>query len=304
MPTEALETILYRDLSKVAENELIQVASSLLRELVNYSTHAYQRCVDATKGEENEDLAVIILYLHIVEMVDGVEVLIAQACPTPAIPLVRSAFEALLAIEYILEKNYVRRSLSWLAVYAHSRIKSYELLDPSTERGKQFQKTKVVDTIVKNIDLSDAATAAHERITNMRRLLNRPQFKDIEAEINNRKGMPNWYQLFGGPANLEQLAQHLNRRAQYDILYRQWSSVSHAQDVSRFIRRIISPDPIIRVLRDPSDLREVANFAATFILAATYLLLGKFRPNEKSSLATWYINEVRERYHFIWPSNS
>ena len=39
------------------------------------------------------------------EMTDGIEVLISQACVVPAIPLLRSSFEALISMEYILEKE-------------------------------------------------------------------------------------------------------------------------------------------------------------------------------------------------------
>ncbi len=171
MPTESLETILYRDLSKVASKDLIEVCSGLLRELVNHATNAYQRCADSSKEEENVDLAVLTLYLHIIEVIDGVEVLISQACATPAIPLVRSAFEALLALEYILERNYVKRSLSWLAIYAHNRIRSYELLEPATERGKQFQRMKLADNLAKDIVLDDLGGRARASISNLEVLL-------------------------------------------------------------------------------------------------------------------------------------
>ncbi|MCA1554180.1 MAG: DUF5677 domain-containing protein [Chloroflexi bacterium] len=77
-----------------------------------------------------------MLYLHIIEMTDGIEALIAESCPIPAIPLVRSSFEARLSIEYILKADYQRRSLAWLLVYAHYRLNGYESLDPSTDRGQ------------------------------------------------------------------------------------------------------------------------------------------------------------------------
>jgi hypothetical protein len=59
MPTEPLETLLYRDLSKVAAKEIIEIASPLLQELVNYSTNAFRRCESSTTGNENEDVAVL-----------------------------------------------------------------------------------------------------------------------------------------------------------------------------------------------------------------------------------------------------
>jgi hypothetical protein len=122
-------------MSKVEAKNIIDVASPLLQELVNYGTNAYVRCGTSASGKENEDVAAIILYLQIVEMTDGIEALVSQSCPAPAIPLVRSSFEALLFLDYILELDYVRRSLSWLVGYVHNRLDSYALLDTSTIRG-------------------------------------------------------------------------------------------------------------------------------------------------------------------------
>ena len=100
MTTEPLKTLLDRELSKADAKEVISIASPLLQELVNYSTNAFARCATSTTGKENEDLATLLLYLHIIEMIDGVEVLLSQSCAIPAIPLVRSSFEALIRDNY------------------------------------------------------------------------------------------------------------------------------------------------------------------------------------------------------------
>lgn len=297
MPTKPLETILYRELSQVAAKDIIEIASPLLQELVNYSTNAFARCATSTSGKENEDLAVLSLYMHIIEMTDGVEVLVSRSCPVPAIPLVRSSFEALLSIEYILEADYVRRSLSWLADYCRKRLAFYESLDPSTARGKSFQKALSADKVVWNVTLPDL-TEVQKAIANLQSLLARSQFHPIEVESKKckkkDKRRPNWYRLFNGPRSLQQLAQHLKRDAQYEVLYRRWSTVSHAHDFSRFITKTTEGDPAIRGLRDPSQIKDVTIFAASFILNATRLVLGKFRPGEDT--AKWYKREVRKRF--------
>jgi len=137
MPTNALDSILYRELSKVSAREIISIASPLLQELVNYATNALARCANAKNRKVDEDLAILVLYRHIIELTDGIEVLVSESSPVPAIPLVRSSFEALLAMEYILEngQEYERRSLSWLVGYVHKRLDLYDRLDPSTQKG-------------------------------------------------------------------------------------------------------------------------------------------------------------------------
>ena len=298
MPTKPLEAILYRELSQVAAKDIIGIASPLLQELVNYSTNAYARCATSTpRGEENEDVAVLMLYLHIIEVTDGVEVLISQSCPLPAIPLIRSSFEAILSLEYILGADYVRRSLSWLADYVRKRLALYEHLDPSTTRGKSFQKAFTADRIAHNVALPNPAEA-RKAMASLQKLLAKPQFQPIEAEFERCKKKdgrrPNWYRLFDGPRNLKELARHLKREAEYEILYRHWSTISHAQDLSRFIARTTEGNLATKGLRDPRQTKEIAPFAASFMLNATRLILGKFRPEE--NIAEWYKREVRERF--------
>ena len=320
MPAKPLESLLYREMSKVEAKNIIDVASPLLQELVNYGTNAYVRCATLASGKENEDVAAIILYLQIVEMTDGIEALVSQSCPAPAIPLVRSSFEALLFLDYmkpsqnslfkadtrvrsvaengiwdwfILELDYVRRSLSWLVGYVHNRLDSYALLDTSTIRGQSFQQDLAADdwadpTIITGI----GETEVQEAIANLDSLLAQPQLQSVEEEFqryfHKYSRRPNWYQLFGGPQNLRELARHLNCHSQYDFLYRYWSRISHANDLSRFTSA---------VLRDPSQNKSVSSFAAGFMLNATRLILGKFRPGE--DIAEWYKAEIRERYFCI-----
>jgi hypothetical protein len=61
MPTDSFKEMLDRDRAKVEARELIDAASPLLRELVNYATHACIRCMRAPdsdrQGAKNEDMA-------------------------------------------------------------------------------------------------------------------------------------------------------------------------------------------------------------------------------------------------------
>ena len=296
MPTKPLEAILYRELSVAQAKEIITISSPLLQELVNFSTNALVRCATSTSGEENEDVAALALYRHIIEITDGAELLISQSCALPAIPLVRSSFEALIATEYILETNrhYVERSLSWLASHVHRKINFYESLIPKTGRGAEFQKLLQNDKTIHSTITLPNEPDVQRAIDNLRHFLARPQFQSVEMEFKQQKKKQNWFSLFGGPKDIRSLAQHLKRDAQYDILYREWSTTIHAQDFSPFVAVAPQGQSGIRALRDPNQLKDVVSFAASFILNATRIVLKKFRPSE--DLTKWYKTEVQERY--------
>lgn len=299
MPTKPFEQLLYRELAKASAKEIIAIASPLLQELVNYATNAFQRCQTSSTGKPDEDLPILILYLHVIEMTDAIEALISQSCPIPAILLLRSSFEAQLAIDYILEADYQRRSFAWLVEYLHHRLNQYRMLGPSQQGGKDFLAALSADEIGRfmRAPLPDLPPKA---IENLESLLGTPNYQIAEAEYQKvkktRKRMPAWYSLFGGPRSLRELAKHVNRPAQYDFLYRQWSRIIHAGDLSRFLRRTSKGDAAFKPLRNHEEMAQVSQYAASFILDATRKVLGKFRPGEADSVKRWYVAEVRDRY--------
>lgn len=300
MPTKQFEPLLYRELRKVEAKKVIEIASPLLQEEVNYATNAFQRCQESAIGVADEHLPLLISYLHVIEMTDGIEVLVSQSCPIPAIPLLRSSFEALLTIDYILEADYRRRAFAWLVCYVRERLSQYEMLDPSHQKGKEFLSTFAADEVSKYMKLPPFNNLA-QAIQNLQSLLtNNPDYQVADCEYQSlkskRKRKPNWYSLFGGPSNLRDLARNLSRGAQYEILYRSWSRITHADDLSRFLTHTNEGSPAFRPLRNPEELKQVSKLASTFILDATKKMLGKFRAGEMTSLARWYVREARKRH--------
>ena len=311
MPTEPLEPLLNRHLSRVAGTEAIEIVCPLLQELVNHATNALARCDQSTSGNIDEDVAVLALYRHVIEMTDGIEVLIGQSSPVPAIPLLRSSFEALISIEYILEieKEYVIRSLSWLLGWIHRQIAALEALDLSTGRGKQFQRSLEDEKLADIITLPDFREAQAHR-ANFESVLQRAHFRPIEAEFQACKKKdrrsPPWHRLFGGPRTIEALARHVGRPASYEFLYRSWSETAHAADFSRLLVTSDEGQHVLQRLRNPADIPQVAQFAPTFILSATQKVLGRFRSGESVSLGRWYRQEIQGRYRSVakWGSST
>lgn len=295
MPTDPHQDILYRELAIVQVRDLFPNVAPLLREIVNFGTNAFVRCLSYGEGEENVHLAPFTLYRHVLELTDSIEVMVDNGCPSAATPNLRSSFEGLLSLEYITETpaDYRTRSLSWLAAYIRRRLRTYRPLLVSSSEGKEFLTAIEEDKTVRDFPSlpQDKVTAA---IVNLENLLSKDQFREIQNAFSGYKREPHWYQLFGGPSNLQKLARHLGRPAQYDVLYRQWSTVSHAGDFSPFIAPAPPGQKAIRGLRDLASTNEVTTFAATFLIDATRLLIDKFHPGE--TWGDWYMREVRDSY--------
>jgi hypothetical protein len=228
-------------------------------------------------------------------MTDAIEVLVSNGSPVAAAPNLRSSFEALLSIEYITESptDYRKRSLSWLVAYVRNRVATYRSLVQSSDEGKEFLRAIEEDKTVRDFPLPPQ----HEveaAIANLEHLLARDQVAFIQEEFANFRRRPRWHQLFGGPPNTRELARHVHRTAQYDVLYRQWSNTSHALDFSPFISRTQDGERAIRGLRDVASTNNVTTMACTFLIDATRILIDTFHPGE--TWGNWYIKEVRDRY--------
>lgn len=301
MPTESLKNVLDRDLSRVAASENIEKATRLLQELVNHSTHAFRRC-EASSDGSTADKAFLMLYLHSIEMTDGIEALLAQGCVAPAIPLVRSAFEADLSLRFILQQDSDRRALAWVMWNLLEGISVNKQFDPSTDDGRAYEAACSSDATMQRLDQSQLVAGARHDLAEYQRRLAAPEFAPLIAEhgrmVASGKRYPKWYSLFGGPKNLRELSRVLQNEGQYLVVYGQWSRLSHAEDYGRFERRE-SADKMFLLIRDISELNRVASFAAVFLLRATRLILKKFRPSE--SLREWYLSEVRDLFWAVDP---
>lgn len=78
--TDSFTGVLDRDLATVAARETIDLVCPLLKEVVNHATWAHQRCLTEkiSHGGQNDDLAPVALYLHVIGATDGIEVLLGN----------------------------------------------------------------------------------------------------------------------------------------------------------------------------------------------------------------------------------
>jgi hypothetical protein len=275
-----LPQLLDRDLARAQVRELIDAAVPLLQEVVNYGTNVYQRCNQEVRSGSGEyNIAVLSLYLHQLEMADAIEVLIGSAAPGAARPQLRSSLEAVLSLEYLLERDTEQRGRAWLVAHVHRRIAE---LTGFAKRASAQQ-----------------LAAINKSLGDNRKLLQNPDWVVLDADyaaLKKKKGCrPAWYELGGGPGNLRDLASRLRHEHEYDQLYRQWSSVVHADDLPGQLVALAGGKMGVRRLRDPKHFSIVVGLAVGFALRATRLMLTQYRREEIDNgvLARWYLSDVR-----------
>lgn len=295
MPTEPLAPLLDRAVSKAEAEPVLRVADPLLRELVNYATVAFDRCQSSSiMGGQDEDLAPLILFLHVIEMADGVHVLLRETCTGAAMPSLRSLFEAELYLDFLLRGSDPERRLAWLVDAAVTRIERLERYDPIRKSdAKRRRKKGLPGPTSKERWLSDQI---RKEIKSLKDFLRLPHIAPVATRVAAGR---TWYQPYGGGGNLEQLANNLGRGEEYQKLYRHWSGISHPSDLWRFVSATPEGTAAFGRLRAPEPTREIASLASAIFLRAIRQMVDKYCPGERDALRTWYQRKVQPRFRLV-----
>lgn len=299
MPTQPFEPLLNRDMSKALLKPIIDIASPVLQETVNYATNLYQRCQTSQKGRPDEAYPVLAAYLHVIQMTDSIEVLISNGCGAPANLLLRSAFEGKLTILYILERKSKNRANAWLVQNILDHIEALETRDPSNPKAKEFREANEKDILSQIVGLPSLPNLP-ETINKLKESLKRPEYAEIYTEYKrlNKEGKkyPEWYSLYNGPRSLKALAQHLHQDDIYDFLYSSWSRISHMKDSAHLTLPLEDGTSVLGPIRNPMHIVHIATFALSMLLETTLSVMKEFRADENVSFRNWYGKEVREKH--------
>jgi hypothetical protein len=291
-----------------------------LTNIVDYSTWTFQRSQNsriASKGTKDSHLPAFGLFLHIMEMTDGIETLLSKSCVNACAPLLRSTFEAVYGIEYIFDSTtvieYEKRAFSWMVLYYHKQIKKHSKYGTSPIN-QELRDAISSDLTAQNYILPPEVIAVMDQEkVKLEDLLTKDKYRLIELEYTRLKQIshrePEWYRLFGGPNNLKDLAKYLDDQdirsgrgsdyghlMQYMVFQTQWSEIIHAGDISRFLTHDTDGTAAFIALRDYSKLNETAHLTATLALRALKIMLQKFDPDQLDNLKDWYLKEIKHLY--------
>jgi hypothetical protein len=296
MPIEPPKTLFDPDLAKASLRPVLEIALPLLREVLGYGLALFARCSIRPEGDD-ENLVILLTYRHFLEMLDSINIQLAESAPSPAALQLRAMFEALLTVKYITQDRTKTRSraLAYLFLVERSRKHFYLTQQVGTKEYETFLQAIATDPYSKQWIPVNAFDLAG-RIQEIDELLTRPDFAEIAQEYDKtRKASgrkPHWYSLYDGPRNIQQLAAFLGCAAWYQLLYKELSERGHSTDV---IDRILTHDtngPAARALRDPSEFNWALDFAISFALDASRIIIRYYRPDEEPGFDRWVKSEV------------
>jgi hypothetical protein len=207
-----------------------------LKELVAMADKSFWIFRQNARQPQLADFPSLALYRHLIHMANGIELLLSARATRPAIPLLRSAFEAYLSLEYIFQERYEERSLAWMCSYYRRLLRRLDLLDPTTKTGLNLQEEfRNLFPNESHKDLPYAVSASSD-FTWIKERLNSPPLNRINGEYDKLKKKdwePPWYSLDDpakGRTGLKRLSKRVNLAPLYLVYYEPWSEIIHANE--------------------------------------------------------------------------
>ncbi len=300
MPTEPIPVILERDLNKKSPGlaQTLHDFSFFLEEITNYGTVIFNNCNQSLTGKSDEFVPLIMSFRHCLELIDSVSILVKFSSIDPCKMHLRSLFETLMGVVYLLEKDEKRRTYAYLVCNVHRKINTYKKLNPSTDQGREF-KSKI-GKISPNIFEVGEKYDLFKLVQNQEEILKKENYIEAEREYQRLREKkikrPKWHQFYGGPNDMEKLANYLDRSGEYDLLYRYWSEYIHATDPISGNIQPADEGTYISSLRQPFMAQTFVLFTAKYSLELYELMIKRFVPGNIVHYKIWYIEHIQQRF--------
>lgn len=211
----------------------------------------------------------------------------------------------------------------------HQEINNLRKLNPDDSMHKQFLAKKRRDKYMKNVPLpkipnvKDRIKILEDHLNSSEYIESEREFQRLKSIIKRKpKGTPkkrlnwnlvfqwiknvikkkpretpkkrlNWYSMYGGPANIEGLADYLELPLEYELLYRDWSGLVHGIDIIMKNIEVVDQDRgSISQIRLPRDAFEITKTAMNFGLEIIPRFVENFVPAKTKESRDWFSKEI------------
>jgi len=213
--------------------KLLKQLSDVINKLPEFGAEIIKWDFERTAG--GDYLLPGILFLrNFIGLIDAISILIRNSSVEPCGALLRTALETQFNLEYLLSGDQKRKAYCFLVWNTHRNIKLYKKVDGESEQFRQLKSKYAKDRFLKVMDPIILDDLVKPLMVNAEDLLNLPDYKPIEEEYKRTSSIirnPNWFSLYDGPKNIEELAAKSNFSGLYEGLYRSWSNTVHGTDI-------------------------------------------------------------------------
>lgn len=280
-----------------AEQHLGQQAE-LLRDIVNYGSNLIIRAFNSSPKQVADIVVCGVLLKQIVLMTDATEVLLSSGCSNAAFLPTRTAFEASIYLDWILDENSELRAKRFIVKnYRDEQLWAKRAM-PETSEAEYISQVASQLGFDIHQGRPQLVEEAKSHFAEIARILNQPELKAINqefTEVKRRKGREcEWYEL-DGLKSIKQVARKVGRLPEYEFFYSKCSEVVHTRrykDHFRFSDEQVRFIPI----RHLEEADFLINFIASIAIRTFQKILGKYRDAELAAFGNKYLADWRNAY--------
>ena len=275
----------------------------LLEDLADYGVLQLKRCFVKSEREIEDVVVVLILFRQVLVALDSVSVLLRNGATYAANLPLRSLFEAVWALEWMLHKE---PGLAWKRFYVaflrQNRQWSRRVIS-GTEENRAMLNAVRVEYPGFGKDKYPIEEDAREAVADIDRVLLTDELADVDEEftaVAERRGYePQWYQVRNpgdtkAIGSIRRLARGLGHEVQYDYLYGPMSAAAHGTEFLKHVKLDVS-GAVIEPVRSGEGFATTYSLTGTVTLRAFRMLLAKYRPAESRQLDQKYVRDWRDR---------
>jgi hypothetical protein len=304
MKEKELESILYREKSKIEARQIFSKQIETLIDMVNFGSNLIVRAYDSSKKGREDAIVIGVLLKHVLSMVDAIQTLVSNGITNPAFLQLRSAFKASLFIDWIL-KSDSKKKADYYYVSNLRGIKLWTLryLHGTKENINYSQyMAEIKDYLEPQVLTLEQEADAKAQVTDIDRVLNQEGFKEINSELEKKifkkTGIDiSWYQLLG-IGSIMKIAQELNRLTEYSLYYSRGSEFMHIASYRDHIQ-FKKSRVLFKPIRHLDDMNSILQGAMSVCFTSFISIINHYRYGERKNLGLKYKNDWGEVFQNI-----
>ena len=295
-----LTSIINRLESEVNANATYSKQIELLIDFVNYGSSLIARAYDSSKRDIDDVMIIAVLLKHIVQMLDGVQVLISAGNTHVATLQARSAFEAYLNMLWIMKGDSKRKARFYYVFELRKQRKWALRATPNTQEREKFMELYKEYDFVKAINWDELAAIAKANLSAINSTLSKPALKPIN-DMAEKTNYLDWYKALG-VQSIKILAKEVNELPIYDLYYGKFSDVMHASSYRDQIK-VMSGRIELQPIRYLTDAQTVILMSCHVATKGYRAIIERYRPGELPNFKQKYITDWSATVKNIHPPN-
>lgn len=284
-----------KELSLILKN-----LSDNLRKVVNFGTHILKWDIEKKRNGRDKNVPSVFLR-NSIELGDAISILIEKSSIDPAKILIRSLMESTFSLLYMIEKNEELRSHSFLICRLNKEIKYYKQFIKDEEISKGFiskffkqEPHFELENHCNPIEIKKVIKAKESLLLEYIYDEVNTEFQRTCNKSKKRNNNPNWYSLYDGPDNFENLCSYLNNTILYEFQYRKYSENVHPNNVMSGFAIAGNDKADILQIRNFKECKEVFYNGINLLIDVYREFIRMRLPEKQIDFDIWYLNYIPE----------